>query len=251
MAYGQLANLYDLFMQHAPYDEWVEITEKIFQMSDEPINRVVDLGCGTGEITIRLAEKGYSMTGIDYSETMLTCASYKANEKNITVDWLKQDIRDLQGLEDFDAAISFCDVMNYITDPEELFHSFQHVYNSLKKGGIFIFDVHHLPYISENYIGNTFAEVTDDVSYIWFCSAGDEPGEMYHDLTFFYLNDGKYDRFDEQHHQRTYPLDFYKKLLHDSGFDNIKIYADFNTKTENVEEDAARIFFSAVKNREN
>lgn len=247
MSYRQMANLYDQLMAHAPYDEWVNFTEEIIKDADLEGKRIVDLGCGTGEIAIQLADKGYELTGVDYSSDMLTIANQKAADQKLDIQWLQQDLRELEGLTNFDVAISYCDVMNYITDADDITKSVKNVYDSLRPGGIFIFDVHHLEYINENYIGQTFAEVEDEVSYIWHCTAGDLPGEMYHDLTFFYLQDDKYERFDEQHHQKTHEINFYKNILKEKGFENIKVYADFSTKSENLGESPARIFFSAIK----
>ncbi|MCM3738675.1 class I SAM-dependent methyltransferase [Oceanobacillus luteolus] len=247
MAYGQMAMVYDHLMAHAPYEKWVEFTEEMFKEHEKSIHHIADLGCGTGEITTLLAKKGYQIVGVDYSEEMLTLAESKAMENNVSVTWLHQDIRSLDGLENLDAAVSYCDVMNYITEPEDIKATFHNVYQSLKQDGLFLFDVHHLDYILDHYINQTFAEVTDEASYIWFCSPGEELGEMYHDLTFFYLMNEKYERFDEQHHQQTYSINFYKEILEDVGFKNVKVYADFNTKQSNIDDNTARIFFSAVK----
>lgn len=247
MSYEQMANVYDLFMADAPYEKWVTFTEETIQSAGRPIKRIADLGCGTGEITTRLAKNGYSLVGIDYSEEMLTIAEQKSTESNMTIDWLHQDIRELDGLSGFDAAISYCDVINYLTKPEDVKQTFQQVYQLLNPGGLFIFDVHHLPYISNHYMNETFAEVTDDASYIWFCSPGEEIGEMYHDLTFFYLSNGIYVRFDEQHHQRTFSQNFYKEILASSGFENVKVYGDFNPNLKILDDNTARIFFCATK----
>lgn len=247
MTYKQMAVLYDHLMAHAPYDEWVDFTEQIFRESGKSINQIVDLGCGTGEITTKLASEGYEMIGIDYSEEMLTYAEHKSNKNNLNIQWLHQDIRQLEGIKNVDAAISYCDVLNYITAPQDLQITFNHIYESLKIGGLLLFDVHGLNYIMNHYVNETFADVTDVASYIWFCTPGEASGEIYHDITFFYLQDGKYERFDEQHHQRTFPINFYKEILSSSGFENIKVYQDFSTKQNIVDENAARIFFSATK----
>ncbi|MFC2948415.1 class I SAM-dependent DNA methyltransferase [Virgibacillus sediminis] len=247
MAYQQMAYLYDRLMEHAPYDQWLEFTEEAFRLYGKPAKRVIDLGCGTGEITIRLAEAGYEVTGVDNSEDMLTYAEHKASHPH-SIQWICQDLRSLKGPAGYDAAVSYCDVINYITEPGELKEVFHNVSALLNEGGLFLFDVHSLNHVENDLINNTFADVLDDASYIWFCSEGENPGEMYHDLTFFAAaGDNKYERFDEYHHQRTYSVDFFTKLLAASGFGNIKVYGDFNLKMENTLENAERIFFSAEK----
>lgn len=248
MTYQHMAYYYDELMKDAPYDQWVDFTTSIFAQYDHSIKDVADLGCGTGEITTRLATFNYRMYGIDSSTHMLTCADQKAHQKQVTIQWLHQDLQHLTGLEQLDAVISYCDVINYITRPSELRNVFQRIYNSLHQEGIFIFDVHSLDHVHNHLINQTFAHVTDDFSYIWFCLEGDESGEMYHDLTFYTRMKGdSFVRFDEYHHQRTYPPTFYKQLLTDVGFNHIHMYNDFSLHSQSTSEDATRIFFVAEK----
>ena len=66
-AYTSFAQVYDLFMDNVPYDEWCAYiceTLKKHGIADGP---VLDLGCGTGSLTEILAREGYDMTGIDLS----------------------------------------------------------------------------------------------------------------------------------------------------------------------------------------
>lgn len=246
MTYQQMASVYDHFMADAPYDDWVYFTTEI--VKNKKVKRIIDLGCGTGEITIRMSELGYDLVGLDYSEEMLTYAAQKAYKKRLPITWLQQDLTKMEGLTDFDLAISYCDVINYITEEKDIANVFERTFKSLNSGGTFIFDVHSMYQVEANYKNSTFAEVLDEMSYIWFCSEGDEKGEMYHDLTFFvHEKNNSYQRFDETHHQRTYPIPFYEKLLSEAGFTNIKVYADFSFEWNQNQEQMERIFFVAEK----
>lgn len=247
MTYQHMAPFYDYFMRNAPYGKWIDFTKEIFNQYGENINKIIDLGCGTGEITIRLAKKGYHLFGIDYSSEMLSYAEQKAFKENVPIQWVHQDARKLDGFSNMDAVISFCDVMNYITTEKDLRIVFERVYTSLKDDGLFIFDIHSLNYVQNTLMNETFAEVTDEISYIWNCISGEELGEMHHQLTFFNLDGDKYVRFDEDHYQRTYPIPFYKGLLTDTGFTKINIYKDFSLENESSFKNANRIFFLAMK----
>lgn len=249
-AYHQMANLYDKLMDDAPYDQWVEFTREIFSQSGKNIQTIADLGCGTGQITTRLAHQGYQAAGIDNSVDMLSVARQRADQENVSIQWIHQDLQQLEGLKNLDAAVSYCDVMNYITDENALRSVFNRVVSLLKTGGLFIFDVHSVNQVEQFYVNQTFADVQDDVSYIWFCSAGEESGEMHHDLTFFVSDGKKYDRFEEYHHQKTYFIDFYKKLLTEAGFEIYGLYADFAINTDFDEGKAQRIFIIAEKQPE-
>ncbi len=247
MAYDQMGYFYDPFMKDAPYDKWLNFTQKIIEMSGKNVQTIADLGCGTGELTLKLAKAGYQLYGVDYSIDMLTYADQKSRNDNISVQWIHQDLRELEGLEHLDAVISFCDVMNYITSESDLKNVFERVARSLKTGGLFMFDVHSLHYVTHHLVNNSFTEVTDDMAYIWECIEGDQPGEMYHELTFFISEDERYDRIDEFHHQQTYPVEVYKELLIEAGFEKPVLYNDFSLKSGKLSEKAERIFIVTEK----
>jgi len=57
--------------------------------------RVLDIGCGTGRHTIELSKRGYGVTGIDLSESLLTRAKEKAALQNLQIDFHRQDAREL------------------------------------------------------------------------------------------------------------------------------------------------------------
>ncbi|RFA36351.1 SAM-dependent methyltransferase [Virgibacillus dokdonensis] len=246
MVYERMADSYDLFMENAPYDKWLQWTEQL--LKGREVQCIADVGCGTGEITRRLAQVYPHVVGVDYAVDMLSKAERKCRDTGTSIQWVCQDVRSLNGITGLDAVVSFCDVINYITTEQELALTFQNIYDALSEKGVFLFDVHALSFVMENYINETFADVTEEASYIWFCLAGEHIGEMYHELTFFSKNEkGTYSRFDEVHHQRTFSVDFYKKLLQQKGFQNIKVYGDFSVKANSVDENTARIFFFAEK----
>ncbi len=227
-------------MEDAPYDNWQAFVEHFVGKG-----KMLDLGCGTGRLSGRFSQTGFLVTGVDLSEDMLSFAQAHTTG----VQYIQQDIRELEGMNDFDIVLSLCDVINYITTESDLKKVFQHAWDSLKEGGQFIFDVHSLFHFEENMIGQTFAEIYDDISYVWFCEQGKEKGSVEHDLTFFVLDEksGKYDRFDERHSQRTFDVSTYQKVLQESGWEDVQVYADFDTRPIKVEEEAQRLFFVCQK----
>ncbi|MBM7541696.1 class I SAM-dependent DNA methyltransferase [Amphibacillus cookii] len=251
MAYQEMANLYDFLMKDAPYDDWVTFTEVI--LKQEPKRgyvKVLDLGCGTGQITCRLASQGYDMTGVDISESMLAQASERAIKEQLKINWFKQDILHLEGLDDYDCVISYCDVINYIIERDQLERAFFGIYQALKVGGVFIFDVHSMAHVQNHMIDQVFSEVYNDLAYIWFCRQGKREGEMHHELTFFVEKQGLYQRFDEEHHQRTFLADDFISLLNDAGFKDIQVFADFEQQPLDIQSSdktGDRLFFVCKK----
>ncbi|GIO22063.1 class I SAM-dependent methyltransferase [Oceanobacillus sp. J11TS1] len=248
MAYHKMAEVYDQFMDNVPYDDWIVMIQQMIAQATRPVQSIIDLGCGTGIITRKLAAAGYKMTGVDLSSDMLEKAQQELDSLN-TIKWMEADITALKhSNQHYDMAISCCDVMNYITDLESVERTFENVYRLLEADGVFFFDVHSLHTVEDIYIGQTFSDVTDEAAYIWECEPGDAVGEMYHQLTFFHQEEGDlFARFQEKHHQRTFPVEVYKNILKKIGFEKVKIYADFSLEANNWNSTSERIFFLAEK----
>ncbi len=246
MNYEKFAYLYDQLMVDAPYEEWVSFVLKVIEINEMDGQKLLDVGCGTGNIAIPLSKHGFSVTAVDLSEEMLFVAQQKSESEGTKVKFFQQDMRHLESLGLFDTAISLCDTINYLTDESDVVSTFQRVFEHLEQNGLFIFDVHSPFKINSMYKGNTYAYNGEDISYIWECFEGEKSDSVEHDLSFFVQTDeGLYERFDELHKQRTYPLSFYENALKESGFEILSITSDFSVET--FSENAERWFFVAKK----
>ncbi|WP_212368431.1 class I SAM-dependent DNA methyltransferase [Allobacillus saliphilus] len=234
-----MAKIYDYFMAEVPYHQWVDFYETFTINHSNP--SVLDLGCGTGEMSFRLESTAGKVVGIDLSEEMIEQANNKKPETS-SVMFEQANLVQLSLDEQFDVIVSFLDVLNYITDQNQVKESFQRIKNHLKPGGTFLFDVHSLKHMNQLIADEIYSYITDELSYVWFCLPGQEKGEVHYDLTFFVAeNDGRYKRFDEEHTQRTFLVHQYKQWLEQVGFSNVRVYADFNFFEESEEGD--RLFF--------
>lgn len=247
MSYGRFAFVYDTLMQDVPYDKWIDrFIEKMTQY-DIKGNHVLDVACGTGEFSVRLADKGYQVTGVDLSEEMLSIARAKADEYNVSIPFYHQNMVDLDMGELFDSIVIFCDSLNYLKSEQDVQSTFQRVYKQLHEGGLFMFDVHSIYKIEEIFTNATFADAGEGVSYIWNSFEGEEPYSVEHELSFFVKDEETdlYDRFEENHYQRTYPIAILEQWLRDAGFTIKEVIADL----ENIEpsEQSERIMFVAIK----
>ena len=241
MTYERFAYVYDELMKDAPYEKWLMILTAKLEQYGIGGRKVLDLACGTGEMTVELAQHGFEVTGVDLSDEMLLVANEKAVKLGLSIPLFQQNMAELEGLGQFDCVTIFCDSLNYLRDEEDIVKTFSRVHEHLKDGGLFMFDIHSLYKMEEIFSDHTFAVNGEEVSYIWDCFPGEEPYSVEHDLSFFVRDDesGLYDRFDELHYQRTYPVEQYKKWLEQSGFTVSEILADLEeaplvTETERI-----------------
>ena len=102
--------------------------------------RILDIGCGTGRHSIELTKRGYHMTGIDLSDSLLKRAREKAAEQNLVIDFQKHDARKLPFNQEFDAVIMLCEGAFPLMETDEMnFQILQNAANALKPGGKLIF----------------------------------------------------------------------------------------------------------------
>lgn len=102
--------------------------------------KILDVGCGTGRHAIELTKRGYNITGIDLSGTLLAKAREKAMKENLEIDFQQHDARNLPFNGEFDAAIMLCEGGFPLMETDEMnFEILKNVTKSLKSSGKFIF----------------------------------------------------------------------------------------------------------------
>ena len=241
-AYTGFAGVYDLFMEDVPYEDWcLWIRETL---ADHGIHDglVLDLGCGTGVMTELLAEAGYDMTGIDFSEEMLEAAVERREQSGHETLYLCQDMREFELYGTVRAIISICDSMNYILEEEELLGILTlAAQNYLDYGGLFIFDL-NTEYKYRELLGQqTIAENREEGSFIWENDYDEEEMINEYNLTLFIREDsGYYRKEEETHYQRAYSCETVQRMVEQSGLKLLQIYDAFTHEPAN--ENSERIY---------
>ena len=105
-----------------------------------PVRRVLDIACGTGQHLIRLAERGYEMTGLDLSAESLAYVKDRAAAKGLQATLVRADMADFRLEPPFDAAICMQDSQGHLLTNEALLSHFKAVANAVRPGGLYIFD---------------------------------------------------------------------------------------------------------------
>ena len=223
-AYTGFAAVYDIFMDNVPYEEWGEYIHSLLKDRGIEDGILLDLGCGTGTMTEKLADYGYDMIGVDNAEEMLEIAMEKKVESGHDILYLLQDMRELDLYSTVGTVISVCDSVNYILEEEELLQVFRLVNNYLYPGGVFIFDF-NTAYKYREVIGNTtIAENREDCSFIWENYYDPEEEINEYDLTIFVQEEEDiFRRFTETHLQRGYTAEQMRALLEQAGLNVLEI----------------------------
>ncbi|MBQ9767855.1 MAG: class I SAM-dependent methyltransferase [Lachnospiraceae bacterium] len=251
-SYTAFAYVYDELMDNVPYDEWAQYLVGLLKEYGVESGIVCELGCGTGQMTRRLAAAGYDMIGIDLSEDMLDVAreqeygaAYEgleedalddeaefAESKEPSILYLQQDMRSFELYGTVSAIVSICDSMNYITTEEDLLTVFKLVNNYLDPNGLFIFDL-NTEYKYRELLGDTtIAENREDVSFIWENLYDEEKRLNEYCLTLFAKAETEeedegaplFEKYEEVHLQRAYSLEEVKRLLSEAGLEFVTAY---------------------------
>ncbi|WP_018659465.1 class I SAM-dependent DNA methyltransferase [Allofustis seminis] len=239
--YNTFAELYNRFMNPSLYEQWKEYITNRTAITGA---KILDLGCGAGHLGVRLAKEGAQYVGLDLSEEMLTQAATKQQEQNVAFPLVQGDMRDLDGFGLFDGIVSFCDSLCYLTNDGDWLRVFSEVFNHLTDSGIFLFDIHSL-YQMAQYDGFSYHDIEADQILLWDSFSGDVPYSCEHYLTIMKSMDNKiYQRFDEVHVQRTYPIEVVIEQLKKAGFSKINVIAEFG---QDVKAESRRLFFEVRK----
>lgn len=267
-AYRSFAQVYDIFMDNVPYEEWSRYIIGLLREYGVWNGLVLELGCGTGKLTRLLHQAGYDMIGVDSSEDMLEIAQGAewdmpeedgapecgaasggtgegcAAKKESRILYLLQDMREFELYGTVRAVVSACDCMNYITDAAELRTVFELVNNYLDPGGVFIFDMNTAYKYREILGETTIGENREEGSFIWDNYFDGESGINEYDLTLFIREEGGlYRKYEETHYQRAYEADEIRRLLLEAGLEFVAAYDAFTR--EPVRKDSERMYVIA------
>lgn len=243
-AYTGFAAVYDKFMDNIPYGEWCSYISGLLRKFGVADGLVLDLGCGTGNLTELLCDVGYDMIGVDVSGEMLQLAMEKRAASGKDILYLCQDMREFELYGTVAAVVSVCDCMNYILDLEELTKVFRLVNNYLDPGGVFIFDL-NTEYKYRELMGDTtIAEDREECSFIWENQYDEDAAVNIYDLSLFVKEEGDlYRKYQETHYQRAYGLEAVRTAIKEAGMEFVAAYDAFTE--EPVRPESERIYVIA------
>lgn len=243
--YGSFAEYYDSLTSNVDYRKTAEYVSDI--LNENGINKgiLLDLACGTGTMSLIMAQKGYDVIGVDNSPEMLGEAREKALEAGEDILFLCQDMCSIDLYGTVDCTVCLLDSLNHLESKEELLETFKRVSLFTVPGGLFVFDV-NTEYKHKYVLGdNTFVYDNDDVYCVWQNEYDDESKTVEIFLDFFQEENGLYRRSSEYFAEKAFSDSDIKNLLSEAGFSAIKAYGELKkTDPSDTEE---RVFYVARK----
>ena len=245
MAYNEFAYFYDELNGAADYDALYLYVKSQLEQNGIHDGIVVDLGCGTGELTLMLTQAGYDMIGVDQSEEMLAVLREKADELEISerLLLLRQDILHLDLYGTIRAAITTFDTYNHIGPRENFEKAIEKAAFFMEKDGVFLFDL-NTPYKHREILAdNVFDLEGPDATCCWTNHYDEQEQAVSIRIGIHYLDTDEH--FEENFKEYTYPLDYVEEVLQRYGF-RVEKVCDGETFGPLTEE-SQRYIITAIK----
>ena len=225
LPYQGLAPIYDYVMRHVDYDEWAAFIRDVFARYAPETKHLIDLACGTGNVSSELSLLGFSITGADLSESMVRIAQEKAALRGDDSTFVQRDLRALSGLGPFEGSVCMYDSFNYLLEPEDIDETLSQVIGILQPGGLFVFDV-----CTERNSLTYFGDMHDRESGPGFTyerhSYYDTDVRLQHN-DFKIRFEGDETLYEESHVQRIYQLTDIEQRIKASPFELVDLLAEF------------------------
>lgn len=236
LPYDVFAPVYNHFFGPEAARATFSAVEKLLLRELPPGSCVLDLCCGTGELSKWLTELGYRVTGVDSSAGMLDFARAQVPE----AEFCQADIRDFRTAAKFDAVVCAYNSLPHITSQAELLGVFENVRDALLPAGRFLFDLYNERAYGERWRGS-FCKVGDDLVCIVRASY-DPATRRGQNLITAFRHNGNWTRADICLSTRCYSDHELHSLLERAGFDSI---ASHEAETDLGLSAAGRVFWTS------
>lgn len=245
MPYDNFSRFYDRLTDNVEYEKRADYFCRLLSLCGIKGGILLDLGCGTGSMSVKMAQKGFDVIGVDSSVGMLNAARQKAFESGEQILLLNQKMQSIDLYGTVDCAICVLDGINHLPCVDDVRKTFERVSLFMNKGGAFIFDVNTVYKHREILADNAFVYEFDDLFCVWQNNYNENDNSVDILLDFFEEEDGVYYRSGESFTEQAYDLDLIASLLSETGFELIGVYDDMTT--EKAAPDSERAVFSARK----
>lgn len=245
MSYDDFSRFYDLLTDNVEYEKRADYFCRLLSLCGIKEGILLDLGCGTGNMSFAMADRGFDVIGVDSSVGMLNAAQQKMFENGKRILLLNQNMQEIDLYGTVDCAVCVLDGINHLANKDEVKQTFSKVSLFMNQGGAFAFDVNTI-YKHKNVLAdNVFVYEPENVYCVWQNNYNKNDNSVDISLDFFEEEDGVYYRSSECFTEKAYELSDIKLWLEESGFEVVGIYDDMTT--DEIKPDSERAVFLARK----
>ena len=234
--YSGFAAYYDRLMSDVDYPALAEYFDELLHNNGAKGGILLDLACGTGTLSVLLAQRGWNVIAADVSGDML--ANAKAHEQ---VSYICQDMTELDLYGTIDAAVCSFDGFNHLPDKSALLKALKRVSLFMNAQGVFVFDLNTI-YKHETILAdNIFVKESDGVCCVWRNEyQGGGTVDIALDI-FAERKDGAYERFTADIRETAYDFETVRELCKQAEFEVVGCL-DFMTQN-NINETSEKAVF--------
>ena len=231
MPYSQFAYFYDKLQAQVDYESVALCIDSLVKRFDGRKGILLDLACGTGTLAECMAGLGYDVVGVDGSDEMLSAALDKKFDSGLDIQYLCQDMTELDMYGTIDVTVCTLDSLNHLESLEKIKKTFERVSLFAYPDGMFIFDV-NTPYKHMEVLGdNTFVYEMEGLYCVWENEYNDDDCSVSITLDFFdEQEDGSYQRYQESFKEIAFYEETTDKALEEAGFEILAKYDDYTDK---------------------
>lgn len=240
-----IAPYYDRLMRDIPYLWWFHYVELLMDHFEGGAESVLDLCCGTGNLTELFALHGYQVVGVDISAPMIEQARQKAQAKELPIQYYVQDAAQLCLPERFDLVVSLFDSLNNLVESTLLQSAFDRVYQHLNPHGLFIFDLNTEYALANHLFDQVNCRPGSPIRYRWRSTYDKRTHLCEIKMEFWVTEPGKERAFVEYHHQRAYSEPECREMLRQAGFAEVHTFHAYTLHPPRRYSD--RVFYVALK----
>ena len=212
--FSLLADVYDTIMDDIDYEGWTDFILREANEVGWRGDKILDLGCGTGNSAYPFFSRGFHVTGLDASPEMLAVA----REKLPPVRFVEGDFTSFDLGETFDLVISVFDSLNNLLEPRDLLRTAERVHAHLAPGGLFVFDVNTTAGLRDLWESGRAEGWVGEVHYSWDHTFDETTGIG--TVIAYCERNGR--AFVEVHVERAYDPPELRELLTRAGFGEVE-----------------------------
>lgn len=233
--------IYDALYKDKDYEAECDFIETLFCKHSYRPTTILDIGCGTGGHALILAKRGYRVTGIDRSDSMLDIAKTKAKDSGLEIEFIKGDLTNISIDRKFDAIICMFAVMSYQISNSAVAAVCRLAKESIAPEGSFMFDCWHGSAVLLDRPDVRIKEITLDNNERIIRFTEPEIEIINHtvkvNFRIWRIKNNKFTETHEVHRMRfLFPQEI-KYFLEVAGFQKVDIYPFLGLDRELTEED--------------